>query len=316
MNYNDINSFKIQINIYLFCDIFHKNNELVLICPMYYNKSDNSMLNYDNIIIKYNNHELKIKHIYKKINSEPVIILIYEFNTINISNHITVIYNNINKKYTLLHYISSINKLLVQSTLMKDDYKLIKQFYNYYTKQGVEYFYIYYNGKLCKDIKLKYKKQNILLIEWDFIYFHKKKKYKFKHHAQPAQIHHALYKYGKNESKYMIFNDLDEYMHIPNITLYNYVLKYEYDTIMFINYWAKQIDDNNIMIADYLEPPDRAKCIHKTNSIDIINIHHSYQYNINNYTQNIDKSNMLIHFFNWSNPSRNIITNNVYNFTI
>ena len=47
----------------------------------------------------------------------------------------------------------------------------------------------------------------------------------FKHHAQPGQMHHALYKYGKNNYNYMIFCDLDEYIFIPNKTIKEYIFE-------------------------------------------------------------------------------------------
>jgi hypothetical protein len=40
------------------------------------------------------------------------------------------------------------------TTLFKDDFKLIHVFYNYYLKQGIEHFYLYYNGKLT-DLIIK-----------------------------------------------------------------------------------------------------------------------------------------------------------------
>jgi hypothetical protein len=54
------------------------------------------------------------------------------------------------------------------------------------------------------------------------------------HHAQPGQIQHALYKYGKNEYTYMIFNDLDEYMHIKNKKLIDIINESNYDSIQFL----------------------------------------------------------------------------------
>ena len=80
-----------------------------------------------------------------------------------------------------------------------------------------------YNGLLNDKIKEIFNYDDVTLIEWDFRYWNDKEKHKYKRHAQAEQIHHALYKYGKDNYKYMIFNDLDEYFFIPNIKLIDYI---------------------------------------------------------------------------------------------
>ena len=40
IHYDDINSYHIRENFYLFFDIFLKNNELILICPTYVSNFD------------------------------------------------------------------------------------------------------------------------------------------------------------------------------------------------------------------------------------------------------------------------------------
>ncbi len=312
MTYDLINSFILNKNEYLFFDIFHKNNEIVLICPVY----SETYPNFNNIKIKNSNKYLKLKKSVKKIKREPIVILIYELKN---NGPITVSYNGITKKYTLSHIYSKINIKLSQTTLMKNDYKLINVFYDYYRKQGVQYFYIYYNGKLTDTIKNKYKKKNIKLIEWDYAYWNNKR-YKFNHHAQLGQIHHALYKYGKKSSEYMIFNDLDEYMY-SNKKLIN-LISSKKDTYGFLNYWSNTLNDeipkvlpSKIKIGNQHKYGKRSKCIHKTDSINCIGIHKEYNYNIRNPRIN-KNSGMLLHFYNWTRAKRIHKTNKIFNLNI
>ena len=57
LKYSDINSFKISKDRFLFYDIFYKNNEVVLVCPLY----NSSSIDVNKIQIKCNNNILKIK---------------------------------------------------------------------------------------------------------------------------------------------------------------------------------------------------------------------------------------------------------------
>tara|TARA_B100000424_G_scaffold227420_1_gene188180 strand:+ start:2219 stop:3841 length:1623 start_codon:yes stop_codon:yes gene_type:complete len=299
---HEINSFKLEKYRYLFFDIFLKNNELILIIPVY--SKDISFI--DNIIIINNNIKLKLAKIIKKIFHEPIIILKYNFYTNKIINTFEVKYNNLSRKFKLKKITTYTNKKLTLTTLFKDDYYLFNMFYNYYIKQGVEHFYLYYNGIANENIKKIMKKKNLTLINWNFRYWNDVK-YEFKHHAQPAQIHHAIYKYGKNASKYMIFCDFDEYMHIKDRKLTD-LIKTNYDTYGFLNRWTDILTDivpktfpNVIKIDNKLKFIDRSKCIHKVDSIKTINIH--YQ-NIKNTFWNkifykIDKKYDLFHIINF-----------------
>lgn len=309
MQYDKVNPFMLKKDKYLFFDIFHKNNEIILICPKYSN-------HIINIIIINNGKRLKLKK--KIINKWPhIFILVYEFITNIKQNIIIVKYKNKNKKYNLFHNVTEMNKLLTLTTLMKNDYKLINIFYDYYINQGVEYFYIYYNGKINNNIKKYYDKPKIKLIEWNYQYWshhiYKNTKTKF-NHAQHGQMHHALYKYGKNCSEYMIFNDLDEYMYIPNNKLIDVISKKEYDVYGFCNYWSTTINNkipptfpNKFNISDKIKYSDRAKSIYDTNIVSLVNAHIGEKFNKSDVTMN--NNYMLFHFYNWSGKKRNYIKN-------
>lgn len=210
-----INNFILEKDKFLFFDIFYKNNKIILICPIYFEIINISELN---IFANGNKLDLTIKYI--EIDWQPVQILVYNFISDIIINTIVVNYNDIVNTYQLEHIKTTKKNTLCISTLFKDDYNLINVFYDYYIKQGVTNFYMYYNGYLTEDIKNKYNLPFITLIEWNFLYYNQNCNYI--QHAQLGQIHHSVYRYGKDENEYIILCDLDEYLYIPNISLLKY----------------------------------------------------------------------------------------------
>ncbi len=315
IHYDDINSYHIHENFYLFFDIFLKNNELILICPTYVSNFDESKIR-----IKYNNEYLKLKTKEKYIDN-PVYILIYDLEIDKKYAIIYIEYMNESRRFVLENYKTNKEneRTLAQTTLFKNDYKLINIFHKYYENQGVQYFFMYYNGKINEEIKKFYNKNNIKLIEWNYVYWNPNPK--LIHHAQPGQIQHALYKYGKSEYKYMIFNDLDEYMHIKNKKLIDYVNETNYDSIQFYNFWSQTLDNNipeeipmKIIINNIPNGyPYRMKCINKTNSIRFNGIHYPDKYTKENPEIYHTHENMLLHFYNWAKNARKEEVNTIYN---
>jgi len=304
--YHNINSYILSNNKILFFDIFARNNEIIIISPVYNDFNivfKELKLLYNDTILKLKNHVLNDRY-------ERISILIYKLENIdyNTDFNIKLKYNDIILNYNLTNYSILPKYNLTQTTLFKDDYKLIEPWYNYYVNQGVESFYLYYNGILNDEIRLYYNLKNINLFEWNFPYWNNN--ISCEHVAQIGQINHALYKYGKVLSKYMIFNDYDEYMHIPKIKIYELInLNKSYDTYMFLNRWSKTIDNiipnnlpNNILLSTKLyEPTKQSKCIHNVLKHDYIGIHFS-----NNLTNILFNEKMyLLHFINFSNPDRN-----------
>jgi hypothetical protein len=298
-----INNFWLNDYKQLFFDIFHKNNKLYLICPVY-SKIPRDI---SKIRILYNNKSINLIKRISKIKYEPTEILIYNFTTNQEINDIIVKYENITKKFKLKHIKTKITNTLSITTLFKDDFRLINIFYNYYKKQGVNKFYMYYNGILNDEIKKMYHLPGIVLIEWNFKYWNNTG---FKHHAQLGQIHHAIYRYGIENNEYMIFCDLDEYMHIPNDTLIKFINNNKsIDQIGFCNYWSNTLDNkipslfpDKFSIGEKYDFKKRSKCIYKLKSIRTINIHYDDSFNINN-PQKINNF-YLFHFFNWCNKKR------------
>jgi hypothetical protein len=303
--YNNINSWKLLNDKILFFDIFARNNTLIIICPLY-NDFD---AEHNTILLYINNQLINMSRYITNPDNEKLHIRFYDIKIPEYEKFIVnVTYNNITNEYNLCNYIINTIYELTATTLFKDDYKLINIWYNYYNDQGIEHYYLYYNGILTEEIKSYYNKKNVILLEWNYPYWNNN--IYLDHVAQVGQINHALYKYGKVYSNYMIFCDFDEFMYIPKYTLYNFIKLYNnYDAFLFLNRWARTIDNiipnilpNTIFLSkEIFKPYDRSKCIYKNSAIDYVQIHGLY--NMIMFNSNDLYS---LHFKNWSNPNRYI----------
>ena len=204
--------------------IFIKNNELFIILPIINTSIDETYLE-----VTADNQPLTIKTIHKKDEIEPIHIIIYDI--IQVTNvTITKIQIKYQDKIIITKDITpepppneNAESQMAITTLFKDDYFLFPLYYEYYTKQGIDHFFMYYNGILNEEIRQIFNHPNVTLIEWDFPYWNNTNDQKYIHNAQMGQIHEALHKYVKNNYKYLIFCDFDEYLYIPNTQLKQFV---------------------------------------------------------------------------------------------
>jgi len=305
-NKEDTNGFYLDNTNVLFFDIFIKNNKLYLIRPLHINelKSENNVKSL--IKISYNSIDLICLDEIKEINDGPVIILIYDFNFNSEDFYeIKVIFDKKIKLYKLKHKKTYKSKKLALTTLFKTDYKLMNIFYDYYKRQGVEHFYMYYNEKITNEIKEYYNKEDITLIEWNYIYENKGSVVP-RHYAQPGQMHDALYRFGKEEYEYMIFCDLDEYLYIKDKKLIDLLDDRSIDTYGFRNVWANSKNNkvpqefpDEFYITERIPPKygSRSKAIHKTDTTNNVSIHSGAKYN--SADVNINTNNILFHFHSW-----------------
>ena len=287
----------------LFFNIFIKNNKLYLITPIYKNYN----INKDTVKINYNSNVLQCFKQIRKLSRESCQILIYNFNyNFNYKYNVEVSFKDQTKVFTLKDEKKIKKKKLSLTTLFKTDYKLNEIFYDYYKKQGVEHFYMYYNGIITDEIKKYYNKEDITLIEWDYLYRNKTNLFTT-HHAQPAQLHDAIYRFGKDNYDYMIFCDLDEYINIKDSKLIDLVSDINVDTFGFKNIWANTKDNivpNKFPNKFYISKrnirfPVKSKCIHKLDSIEHIGVHSGTQYNFENPVISTNHNYKMYHFHSW-----------------
>lgn len=305
--FESVNAFPLENNDVLFFDIFYKNNEIYLISPIY-----NDVIDSNDIKITIDNVEIKIKDKYIKEKREPIVIYVYNYSSCLEQIEAIIKYKEITKTFILKQTISTEPKhYLTLTTLFKNDYYLFPLFYKYYKEQGVSHFYMYYNGKITPEIIKVFSYNDVTLIEWDYRYWNNKDEYLYTHHAQLGQMHHCIYKYGKESCDYMIFCDLDEYLYVPKQNIKNFILNNkEIDTFGFRNRWSQTINNkipetfqNVFLTSDAIWYGNRSKNIFKIDSVKTISIH------IGNEFFNVPKSIndlTMFHFYNWTNKNRKI----------
>jgi len=295
------------------------------------------------ITLTVDNNVLHLTESHVKDSYEPTLVYVYEYITppnttvkVNINN-----INNMSESYNLIHIntltdINTINtrtgtnKFLAVTTLFKHDHRLFPLFYNYYKEQGVDHFFMYYNGVITEEIKKVFDKPDVTLVEWNFHYWNTHG-VKYIHHAQTGQMHHALYKYAKDVYDYMIFCDLDEYLHIPKnkcITeiapnseeyIDNTIRKFitnnpNIEVFGFCNFWSDTIDGSIpssphlpkkfLAVRDPVEYLERSKNIYKVASINTIGIHQIGDGVHVNMKHIVDLK--MYHFYKWSSKNRKI----------
>lgn len=185
-----------------------------------------------------------------------------------------------------------IKKKSALTTLFKNDYKLNK------------IFYMYYNGKITNEIKKYYDKEDITLIEWNFVYWNNDSAHT-RHHAQPGQIHDAIYRFGKDKYEYMLFCDLDEYLYVKDKKLIDLVSDTSVDTFGFKNLWANTKNNNvpNSFPNEFYVSQKcsnykrRSKCIHKMDTVIYICIHFADQFKSKKI--NLKNNFLMFQFHSW-----------------
>lgn len=289
-----------EFNDFTLFDIFIKNGLLYLIMSI-----NNDPVSNKNLLVSINNKTLEFAEKYEKNSKEPILILTYKCDMQN-NAYVYIKYKEWIRVFFAKYMSSKKKGFLALTTLFKDDYVYFPTYYNYYMKQGVDHFYMYYNGKVTPQIMRKLSYPNVTLIQWDYRYWQCQKKYKWGHHAQPGQLASALYKYGKYNYDYMIFNDMDEYFHIENHSLKSYIQANPCPSVFgFCNIWSKLINDNNIpnempyefLVGSKKRYKAQSKNIYKLTDIKLIGIHEPYSFFQRKGC--ITDLNMY-HFFSWN----------------
>ena len=316
-----IHSFPLEDETFLFFDIFARNNEVVLLYPEYIDVSL--------VVVSLNNENLSIKWIDDTggCGHSPIHVVVYSLPETPADNQLSISVKYMDKEndFTISYFetADSNKKRLTLTTLFKDDFYLLDFFFAYYQNQGVEHFYMYYNGKLA-DLKEKFVlKENpaITWLEWDHQYH---KEGYICYQAQISQVNHALYKYGKPYSEYMTFCDLDEYLSVrmEKLTMID-VVKIELlqeedsdspplDTIGFCNSWSSSSGVLPVSAPMHFYGSskcngygNRSKCIHRTKNIHCIrNVHAKEKCQVDGEHFASNTVFIMFHFHKWSNPSR------------
>lgn len=285
MDYDKIRSVRDnQTNELLIFDIFLTEGVLYIVCSVFVDMNVQAT----RVDSPKATKPIPIQKVFLYTNYEPFGLIQYEKLTelepgreytftvdITRDNHTST---NETHEYTLPNKVFPVKKTLIHSTLLRDDYKCFGRFYVWYSFQGVEEFYIYYNGLITGEIKTYFQDfPNTKLIEWNYPYW-----FSTMHYAQPAQIHHCLYKYAKPSSDWLCLCDMDEYLRYEQGILLNLIRGSLSDCFYFQNYWAEadwsslnalELPKEIWTTPEPLPRLQRSKMILKTSKIEALYIH-------------------------------------------
>jgi glycosyltransferase involved in cell wall biosynthesis len=253
---------QLDCNIY---DIFIKNQQIYLISTHLSPNDVNVKITINNSILS----EFSRKEI------EP---LRYFYGNIPDSNTLTISINNKTYKIINIEDIEHINPVNIKNklafaTLFKNDHSFIETSVKHYRKQGVDRFYLYYNGPTLPEGLLQ--GPDIIYKTWDIQpYMYLSSRTNFIHHAQTAFLTMFQLKYFDN-NEYVILADLDEFIipYADEMPLVDKVYVLDEDVLKVKNHWAK-INGNTITYSSI--PSDnwhRRKCIYKGSYVKAIGIH-------------------------------------------
>jgi hypothetical protein len=251
---------------------------------------------------KYNNWDLNNLHINIK-NSKILKKTIYDNDDYETSTTIildldkevereTIYITFMENKYKIyLEQLKIINSDITAMTLFKSDYELLKRYLKYYSELGVENFFLYYNSKIDTNIIEKIKALNIYnykiyLIEWNYLYWWFYDKNEKHHYSQTMAINDSL-NILKNYTKYILYNDLDEYFILDKYKTFNQLINDndEVDIFIFKNHFCsmgnnlikyknfdKVFDLSNITKGNYWDKY-REKNFIKCKNINVMGVH-------------------------------------------
>jgi hypothetical protein len=311
LSYDNINTLQLSEDRYLFLDIFATNNILYLMCPVYEKKYTDEL---NNLKI-YVNDTLYQFNILNTYSNKYESMLMIKVNNLNLAHNeiitVKISYFNSDYSYKLIHKLTRKKFKLAHTTLFKHDIYLFNLFYNFYTSQGTEFFYLCYNGIINDDIKSVVSKyQNVKLFEWNFHYFTENlsdisyDKVDRRHHTQQVCNNTIYYKYGIY-TDYIIYCDLDEYLITGNLDIpLSKICDNNIDTIYFKHVFCRTFSDELknleklpkkfLKSTKIYEFPERSKFIVKTNNTIILCIHYIVFFNQLKFL--LDDKLQLLHF--------------------
>ena len=319
MEIHNINSCYIDDKDLLFFDVFIKDSLLYIVKPLYYKPTprlESWQIRLNGVPVLLSENKISLNWRTETENGEPCWVTTYE-----IAGKPQDVYDvfikvkEITSSFQLVPHREE-KKLFSVATLFKYDIGEYKSWYDYYKKQGVDHFYVYYNGTLDDAQKRILDRDDVTLINWDFRYVNfpllskppEGSHYKYGHHAQPAQINHAFRLFNDD---YILFCDFDEYLEWTHGTLRDMIIEHpDVDIFGFRNCWAKPgFWSDYIYYDDPLPYPIRAKNIYKRSSVKhAIKIHSpavTKGYNI--------KSDLNMYHFHKTNESKRLFENkNIY----
>lgn len=191
-------------------------------------------------------------------------------------------FKEINKKQIEKKY----NLVLMTLFYSEKPYEL-ERFYKYYRQQGVDHFFMYYNGDLSLKTDLPLS-DDISYINWNFIYWCYINNSRV-HHAQiPAMV--SFHKKFLPLSTYALMIDTDEYLVCDNMTIKDYLYSNQINKNIFTRHcWAKA-DFKTGKIKYIEEESRRGKTVLYSDACEI-----SFLPSVHKCSETIDSEIKLLH---------------------
>lgn len=127
------------------------------------------------------------------------------------------------------------------ATLFKDDYSQIETCYRYYKDQGVERFFLFYNGRLGQVAGSLFSAPEIVYGEWPFLYWLDGVGPHRRHHAQTMFLTMVRYRFLSHCS-YLALVDLDEFLGVRGgrpMTVRDYVERMDCEALSARCHWSE-----------------------------------------------------------------------------
>jgi hypothetical protein len=245
-------------------DIFIKNKKIYIIST---HVSPNDV----NVIVTINDTHLSE---FSKKEIEP---LRYFYGPLPETNKLSIKVNNKLYKTINVEDIEHIEPLenkhkLGFATLFKDDSSFIRATVNHYRKQGVDCFYLYYNGPTLPEGL--FQGPDIVYKTWNIQPYMYSSPPNFIHNAQTAFLTMFQLKYF-DDNEYVILADLDEIIipYADEMPLVDKLYVLNEDVIKVKNHWAKLYGNTITYSSIASDKWHRRKCIYKGSYVKAIGIH-------------------------------------------
>tara|TARA_B100001094_G_scaffold8759_2_gene7878 strand:+ start:1587 stop:2612 length:1026 start_codon:yes stop_codon:yes gene_type:complete len=215
------NCLKYNKNVYIFYDIFQKENDVIGIGPYYPSLFPNKF--YETIQCSVGNET-----VYGTIIEDPhkhTLIIKFEFKeNIYMRKRLSIIFEK-RKHIYKIEIPKKKEKEIVLGTMFKNCAKYLENWIIYHKYIGIQHFYIYDNDsndtEILNDVCERYK-EIITMTKWPFPYVRKPSGIS----GQTTAQNHCIYKYGDN-CKWIGLTDLDEYIYSKESDLVSVLKLYE-----------------------------------------------------------------------------------------
>lgn len=243
-----INAFQIteRPGRFLFLSAFIRDGRLVLISTYY----PDLVINFRDVAVAVDGHRIDRFEEIGLNEYEPTRAVVYPIQAAASRHTVDITYNGHSRSYSIATDQLSDRPRFAVATLFKDDFQVVKTFVRYYREQGVERFYLFYNGDVQRVRHFLPDGEDIVYGSWDLPYsvdlaqatspdrLVDAAAARSWHHAQTSFLTMVRHRY-LDACSYLALIDLDEYLHVTGEKLKSHVSRIDAETLTVRSYWAE-----------------------------------------------------------------------------